>query len=185
MDFKRLEKWKGDLNICIRCGYCYEQCHLYKVTNWETDTPRSKLILLYGLLQDEIESFEYIINKIFECFYCKRCDNNCSAKVPITEIFTDARADFIDAGFDVDGTASKTNDELCCRCQICVSICKYEARSYDKENKKIVIDKVKCRSCGCCVAACPTGAALSKEGFDLTQKELRKQVTNFFREGAI
>ena len=53
--FKRLEKWKNELSICIRCGYCYELCPLYKGTNWEADTPRGKLLLLYGILTDEIE----------------------------------------------------------------------------------------------------------------------------------
>lgn len=181
MKFKRLEKWRDDLNICIRCGYCYEQCHLYKVTSWETDTPRSKLILLYGMINGEIEPSEYIANKIFECFYCKRCDTNCSAGVSITEIFTDARADFIDAGFDVDGTTSKTNDDLCSRCGTCVYICKHEARSIDKENKKILIDKAKCQSCGCCEAACPSSAAYIVGGWEVSEDEMSEKVTKFLK----
>ena len=46
---EKLEKWKGALNKCIRCGYCYEHCPIYKSTRWEIDSPRGKLILLYGL----------------------------------------------------------------------------------------------------------------------------------------
>jgi len=65
----------------------------------ETDAPRGKLILIYGLIHGETKPSEYIANKMFECFYCKRCDNSCSAGVSITDIFTDARADFADAGF--------------------------------------------------------------------------------------
>ena len=181
MKFNRLQKWDNELDICIRCGYCYEQCHLFKISNWEVDTPRGKLVLLYGLLHGEIEPSEYIAKKIFECFYCKRCDNSCSAKVPITEIFTDARADFIDAGFDVEGTISMTDDDLCCRCGVCISVCKHEARSLDKENKKIVIDKAKCQSCGCCEASCPTGAAYIADGWGVSEDELREQVVNFLR----
>lgn len=182
MDFKRIQKWDNELNICIRCGYCFEQCHLFKITGWETDAPRGKLILIYGMLHGETKPSEYIANKFFECFYCKRCDNSCSAGVSITDIFTDVRADFVDAGFDVDGTTSKTNDDLCSRCGICVSVCKHEARSLDKENKKIVIDKVKCQSCGCCEAACPSGAAYIVEGWELGENELREKVINFLKE---
>ena len=179
MEFNKLKKWQDKLHVCIRCGYCYEHCHLFKITGWETDTARGKLVLLHGLMQGEIEPSDYAAEKIFECYMCKRCETSCSAKVEVTEIFNDAKADFIDAGYDVDGTSSKTNEDLCCRCQICISVCKHEARTYDKENDKIVVDKVKCQSCGCCVSACPSGAAYSREGFGVSQKELSEQVVSF------
>jgi ferredoxin len=179
MEMNRLKKWQDKLHVCIRCGYCFEHCHIFKITGWESDTPRGKLIMLYGLMQGDIEPTEYLAEKVFECYMCKRCDATCSAKVDVTDILVDAKADFVDAGFDVDGTTSKTNDDLCSRCQICVSTCKHEARSYDKENDRIVIDKVKCQSCGCCVAACPSGAAYSREGFGVSQKELWEQVDSF------
>ena len=179
MEYNRLAKWQDKLHVCIRCGYCFEQCHIFKITGWETDTPRGKLIMLHGLLQGDVEPTDYLVEKVFECYMCKRCDATCSAKVEVTEILTDAKADFVDAGFDVLGTTSRTNEDLCSRCQICISVCKHEARSYDKENDKIIVDRVKCQSCGCCVAACPSGAAYSREGFKLTQKELLNEVVSF------
>ena len=185
MEFKNLEKWQDKLHICIRCGYCYEHCHIFKTTGWESDTARGKLVLIYGLLQGDIEPSDEVAEKIFECYMCRRCDNTCSAKVDVTEIFKDARMDFLEAGYDVDGTISRTNDDLCSRCQICVSVCsKHEARSYDKENDKIVVDKVKCESCGSCVASCPSGAAFSREGFNVSQKELSNQIAGFLSGGA-
>jgi ferredoxin len=179
MEFKNLKKWQDKLHVCIRCGYCFEHCHIFKITGWESDTPRGKLIMLHGLMQGDIEPTEYMAEKIFECYMCKRCDNTCSAKVNVTEIFTDAKADLLEAGFDVQGTISATNDDVCSRCWICVSVCKHEARSYNKEEDRIVVDKVKCQSCGCCVAACPSGAAYSREGFGVSQKELREQIVCF------
>ena len=179
MEFKRLKECKDKLHVCIRCGYCYEHCHIFKITNWESDTPRGKLILLYALLHEEIEPTDYMANKIFECFNCGRCDASCSAKVPVTEIFTDVRADFIDGGFDVKGTLSHINEDLCSKCGICVSICKYEARSFDKEQNKIIIDKVKCRSCGGCEAACPSGAAYIEEGYMVSDKEMSEQIQSY------
>ncbi len=182
MEFKRLQKWEDKLNVCIRCGYCFEHCHLFKTSRWEIDTPRAKLILLYGILHGEVLPTEYLANKIFECFYCKRCDDNCSAGVPVTEIITDARADLIDAGFDVYGTVSKTDDDRCVRCGICVSVCtKQEARSIDWENKKMLIDRTKCQSCGCCEAACPTGAAYIVKGWGVSEAELKENVRNFLQ----
>ncbi len=183
MEFTRLKKWQDTLNLCIRCGYCFEQCHIFKITGWETDTPRGKLIMLYGLMQGDLEPSEYLAEKVFECYMCKRCDSSCSAKVPVTDIFTEAKADFLEAGLDVTGTTSFTDEDLCSRCCICISACRHEARSYDPKTDKIVIDKVKCQSCGCCVAACPSGAAKSREGFGLSQRELLEQVSTYLEGG--
>ena len=182
MKFKELKKWQDQLHKCIRCGYCFENCHIFKITGWETDTPRGKLVMLHGLMQGDIEPTDYLAEKVFECYMCKRCDVACSAKVDITQIFIDAKTDFIEAGYDVVGTTSTTNDDLCSRCQICVSVCKHEARAYDEKNDLISVDKIKCQSCGCCVAACPSGAAMSREGYGLSQKELLDEMV-YFLEG--
>jgi len=179
MELKRVSKWQDKLHVCIRCGYCYEHCHLFKITGWESDTPRGKLIMLYGLLQGDIEASEYMAEKIFECYMCQRCDATCSAKVNVTEIFNDAKADLVDAGFEVTGTTSRTDDEKCSRCQICVSVCKHEARSYDPKEDRVVVDRVKCQSCGCCVAACPSTAAYSRKGFGVSQGEMLEQIDAF------
>lgn len=185
VEFKRSKKWEGELDKCIRCGYCYELCPLFKTFNWESDTPRGKLLLIYGLITGEIKPTQEIVEKIFQCFYCKNCSDNCSAGVPITDIFTDARADLIEAGFEVEGTIVKIDEDLCSVCGICVPLCKYEALSIneeDEEHRKIVVDKVECRGCGLCVAACPSGAISHKEGYEVTLPELHEKVTSLLKE---
>jgi coenzyme F420-reducing hydrogenase delta subunit/ferredoxin len=182
IDFKRLKKWEKELNKCIRCGYCYELCPLYKTLDWESNTPRGKLILLHGLITGKIELTQDIAEKIFQCFYCEQCSDNCSAGVPVTEIFTDARADFIDAGFEAYGTTSQFKEDLCSVCGMCVSVCKSEALSFEKDeqgNKKVVIDKVKCKSCGLCIATCPSGVIFQKHGFEVSPSELKEKITHF------
>jgi len=48
---------------------------------------------------------------------------------------------------------------LCVRCQLCVEICPYGARSYDLELDRIVVDGAACQACGMCAAACRNNAA--------------------------
>jgi len=183
--FKRLQKWENELNKCIRCGYCYELCPLYKTLNWESNTPRGKLILLHGIISGKIEPTQEIAELIFQCFYCQQCTDNCSAGVPVTEIFTEARADFIDAGFDAIGTTSQFKEDLCSVCGMCVSVCKSEALSFvDDEmgKRKIVIDKIKCKGCGLCIATCPSGVIFQKQGFEVTPPELKDKITYFLKE---
>jgi coenzyme F420-reducing hydrogenase delta subunit/NAD-dependent dihydropyrimidine dehydrogenase PreA subunit len=158
---------------------------LFKTEAWESDTPRGKLLLIYGMITGEIEPNHEIVDKIFQCFYCKNCSDNCSAGVPVTEILTDARADLIEAGFEVEGTTVIVDEDLCSVCGVCVPLCKYEALSIEEKGKdkpQIVVDKVECRGCGLCVSACPSGAISQKEGCEVTIPELHAQVTNFLKD---
>jgi coenzyme F420-reducing hydrogenase delta subunit/NAD-dependent dihydropyrimidine dehydrogenase PreA subunit len=184
IDFKRSKKWEQELNKCIRCGYCYELCPLFKSLTWESDTPRGKLLLIYGMISDEIQPNQEIVDKIFQCFYCKSCSDNCSAGVPVTEVLSDARADLIEAGFDVKGTIVEIDEDLCSVCGVCISLCKYEALSIkdiDKDHKKIEVDKIECRGCGLCVAACPSEAITQIEGCEITLPELHEKVTSLIQ----
>jgi len=176
MEFNRLKKWGNELNICIRCGYCYEHCPLYKVSNWEIDTPRGKLLLAYGLLTGEVEASSYVAEKLFQCFYCKSCSKSCSAKVIPTDIFTDVRADLIEYGFETQGTTVRNDEKLCMACGRCVSVCKSEALSMDMENMRVLVDRVKCKGCGVCVAECPVGAMSQKTGFGVSREELSAEI---------
>ena len=65
-NFKRTKKYNQELNKCIRCGYCYELCPLFKSYNWESDTPRGKLLLIYGMINSEIKPTQEIVDKIFQ-----------------------------------------------------------------------------------------------------------------------
>ncbi len=181
--FKRLREWETELNICIRCGYCYELCHLFKTSNWEADTPRGQLLLAYGLLTGEVEPSPYVAEKLFQCFHCKNCEKNCSANVPVTEIIRDARADLKEIGFEAQGTTMSIDDDLCSRCGICISVCKADA-IFTEEEGRLVVDKVKCEGCGVCAASCPSGAISQREGWGVSQRELRGRVLNSLQGGA-
>jgi len=185
IDFKRTKKWESELNKCIRCGYCYELCPLFKSYNWESDTPRGKLLLIHGMIIGRIKPTQEIVDKIFQCFYCKNCSDNCSAGVPVTDVLSDARADLINAGFDIEGTVVHIDENLCSVCGICVSLCKYEALKIvdnGKDKKKISVDKVECRGCGLCLSACPSGAISQKEGCNVTLTELHDSIKKTLRE---
>jgi NADPH-dependent glutamate synthase beta subunit-like oxidoreductase/NAD-dependent dihydropyrimidine dehydrogenase PreA subunit len=54
----------------------------------------------------------------------------------------------------------KINDERCCGCGICSSVCYYgSAQLKEVQGKrKSTTDMFKCKSCGMCVVACPSGA---------------------------
>lgn len=176
--YPNLEKWQGTLASCIRCGYCYEHCPMFKYSGWETDAPRAKIITAFGLLSGEIEPTPAAADKLFSCFFCKRCEAACSSGVSLTDIFKDAREDLKNLGFEGPGTTS-TTQKSCAKCLVCLAACPHEARYYD--GKEIVTDPVKCQSCGICVEVCPAGAATIENTFGTGKDELVSEAAQFLK----
>ncbi len=56
-------------------------------------------------------------------------------------------------------TISETVQRLCRKCEMCISVCPYDARARDEETNEIMVREALCQGCGACVVACPSGAA--------------------------
>jgi len=97
-----LKKHEREMDVCIRCAYCFEQCPIIREVQWDTDGARGKVILSYGILTGEIEPSEYVAGKLFRCTYCRDCLERCPSKVKILDIISSARADLVEAGFASD-----------------------------------------------------------------------------------
>ena len=54
---------------------------------------------------------------------------------------------------------SEVNVRKCSGCGLCVTVCPYNARWLDEEEKVAVVEEALCQGCGVCVALCPNGAA--------------------------
>jgi len=54
---------------------------------------------------------------------------------------------------------STVKDALCIRCKRCVSVCPFEARSYNEMENRIDVDAAACQGCGMCAVACRNNAA--------------------------
>ncbi|MCF8087395.1 MAG: hydrogenase iron-sulfur subunit [Desulfotignum sp.] len=174
--FNHLKKWESTLAACIRCGYCFEHCPLFKYTGWESDAPRAKIITAFGLLSGELEPSETAADKLFNCFYCKRCEAACSSGVTLTDIFTDARKDLVEMGYTGPGTTAVT-DLTCAQCLLCVSACPHEARFHGENG--IETDLVKCQSCGTCVSICPANAVNILHTFGTGKENLTQASARF------
>ncbi|MBN2065351.1 MAG: (Fe-S)-binding protein [Candidatus Thermoplasmatota archaeon] len=99
---KHLEQYEREMNMCIRCAYCFEKCPVIKEVQWDTDGARGKVIMSYGLLTGELEPSQYIADKLFRCTFCRDCLDRCPSKVNILHIIASARAEIVEAGFASD-----------------------------------------------------------------------------------
>ncbi len=72
------------------------------------------------------------------------------------------------------------DEEICSGCEICISVCPYEAREIKmRDGRRIAeVNEVLCEGCGACVAACPSGATEQRNFRDL---QLSKMVEAAFK----
>jgi len=67
---------------------------------------------------------------------------------------------------NVEVTTASVNEEICCGCQTCISLCPYTAISYDMDKKVSRVNEILCKGCGTCGSSCPTGAIRSRHFTD-------------------
>lgn len=67
---------------------------------------------------------------------------------------------------EVEVTTAVVNEDICCGCQTCVSVCPYSAIKYDEEKNVSVVNEILCKGCGTCGSTCPTGAIRSRHFTD-------------------
>jgi heterodisulfide reductase subunit A len=87
---------------------------------------------------------------------------------------------------EVEVITSHVNEEVCCGCQTCISVCPYKAISFNDDKNVSMVNEILCKGCGTCSSACPTGAIGSKHFTDrqilsqieglLTKKEPKKSL---------
>jgi len=99
---KNLKKLEKEMNMCIRCAYCFEECPVIRELRWESSGARGKVILSYGLLTGELKPSQYIADKLYQCTFCRDCMERCPSNVEILDIISSARADIVNAGFATD-----------------------------------------------------------------------------------
>lgn len=74
---------------------------------------------------------------------------------------------------ELEPTIAIIDDKSCSGCEICPSLCPYNAISFDEEREIAVITAALCKGCGVCVAACPSGA-IEQQNF--TNRQLLAEV---------
>ncbi len=80
---------------------------------------------------------------------------------------------------EVGAATAQANEDICCGCQFCISMCPYTAISFDEEKGVSVVNEILCKGCGTCGSTCPSGAIVSKH---FTDTQILSQISGFFEE---
>jgi heterodisulfide reductase subunit A len=104
----------------------------------------------------------------------------CSAPKDIPDTVAQARAatarilaKIARGKIQVDGVFAEVDEDRCSGCRMCNELCPYSAIEFDPEKRRSRVIPAMCKACGCCVAACPSGAI---QGRHFTDQQILAQV---------
>jgi Fe-S oxidoreductase len=109
-----LSEFADDIYTCnrTRCGFCREECPVYRVKRLETYSSRGRMLAARGLLEGMVEPSPELLAVMDDCLMCGYCQARCA--LHNMEIFSAVRQELREAGYASpkhERTAAKILDE--------------------------------------------------------------------------
>lgn len=79
------------ISACVHCGLCLEACPTYRELRVEMDSPRGRIYLMKGILNERIEPTEEVMGHLDQCLDCRACETACPSGVEYGNILEKTR----------------------------------------------------------------------------------------------
>ena len=79
------------VSACVHCGLCLEACPTYRELRVEMDSPRGRIYLMKGILDDRLEPTEDVLGHLDQCLDCRACETACPSGVEYGSILEKTR----------------------------------------------------------------------------------------------
>jgi len=89
---KRYEKYKDDVQKCMRCGFCRALCPTFDFVGWEVGSPRGRMQLVKRALERDEGLSDYALDKFYKCATCGYCLWRCPPGVRTVEVIKEVRS---------------------------------------------------------------------------------------------
>ena len=91
--------YRDDIYTCnrTRCGFCREECPVYRVNRYETFSCRGKMLVARGLMEGFLEPSKEMAEMLERCLLCGYCQARCALKN--MDIITALRRRMVKEGF--------------------------------------------------------------------------------------
>jgi len=90
---KMLEKYHDEMLSCTGCAFCKKSYAAYEFPEKESDYPKGKIMIAYGLYTKELEENMEMVRALQKCTLCRRCEKDCPSLIKIADIIKAARSD--------------------------------------------------------------------------------------------
>jgi glycolate oxidase iron-sulfur subunit len=92
-----LREHNDELLNCVHCGLCLPSCPTYRALGNENDSPRGRVYLMRGLVENKIALGETFTHHIDLCLGCRACETACPSGVPYGRLLEAARAEIVES----------------------------------------------------------------------------------------
>ncbi len=79
------------VSTCVHCGLCLEACPTYRELRVEMDSPRGRIYLMRGILQNKIGPSPQVLRHLDQCLDCRACETACPSGVQYGHILERTR----------------------------------------------------------------------------------------------
>lgn len=80
------------LRACVHCGFCTATCPTYQILGDEADSPRGRIYLIKGMLEQGRPADAQTVRHIDRCLSCLSCKTTCPSGVNYMHLVDTARA---------------------------------------------------------------------------------------------
>jgi glycolate oxidase iron-sulfur subunit len=79
-----------EIETCIHCGLCLNQCPTYRVTHLEAESPRGRIYLVKSAVEGRVD-LPSVEDHLYLCLMCRACESACPSGVQYGRIAEAAR----------------------------------------------------------------------------------------------
>jgi glycolate oxidase iron-sulfur subunit len=81
----------AELDACVHCGLCLNQCPTYRVTHLEAESPRGRIYLVEAASEGRLAVTPSVTDHLYLCLACRACETACPSGVQYGRIIEAAR----------------------------------------------------------------------------------------------
>ncbi|MFW9975385.1 MAG: (Fe-S)-binding protein [Candidatus Thorarchaeota archaeon] len=115
----KIKQYKDMIYACGRCEFCRgldynDRCPEIFTQHWESSTARGRMAIARSILEGKLEYSEDLAERIFGCFMCGRCREECkkAAQIDVIEITKAMRQDFVELGIKIPEAGANMADTV-------------------------------------------------------------------------
>jgi len=108
----QMKNYEKELVICAKCGYCRDECSVWKINGFDTVSPRGKILLLKHFLEQKQEVPAELINNWYFCCTCGKCAEICPLEINFPELIRSFRIEFAKAKRNIPKPLLKTTKNI-------------------------------------------------------------------------